>query len=63
MKIKPYILGGVGNNPLKTYYIRNGFAEIETFPGGTESIPLEGADIKKAKSAKTLNLTWNNNNY
>ncbi len=54
MKIKPYIIAGVGGNPLKTYFIREGNAEIETKPGGRSSISLAGADIVREKSFKSL---------
>lgn len=54
MKIKPYVFARFGSSPLKTYYIHDGFAEIESFGGGRESIPLTGADIKIEKSAKAF---------
>lgn len=54
MKIRPYIFAGLIGKPWKSYSIRDGNAEIKTFPGGRESIPLAGADISRKKSIKSF---------
>lgn len=50
MRIHPYMVAGIGVQPWITYSIRDGYAHIERWFGGPESLPMERATIKCSKN-------------